>query len=42
VSAPDLPITRWQGTTIAIGFAPFAAPIARLAVGASIARASSP
>ena len=30
---PSAPITRWQGTTSQIGFAPFAAPTARDAVG---------
>ena len=38
----SLPTTRWQGTTIAIGFAPFAAPTARHALGRPIADASSP
>src|SRR5438034_498773 len=33
VSAPLLAITRWHGTTIGMGFAPFAAPTARTASG---------
>ena len=32
-----LPITRWQGRTIETGLRPFAAPIARTAVGRPIA-----
>ena len=35
-------MTRWHGTTIGHGFAPFAAPTARNAVGLPIFRASSP
>ena len=34
-------MTRWQGTTIATGLAPFAAPTARTAVEAPMARATS-
>jgi outer membrane usher protein len=41
VSDPSAPITRWQGTTIGSGFAPFAAPTARDAAGRPIRRASS-
>jgi hypothetical protein len=33
VSVPSAPITRWQGTMIAIGFAPLARPTAREAPG---------
>src|SRR5579885_118139 len=39
---PLLPITRWQGTMMGIGFAPFARPTARAARGAPISRASCP
>lgn len=42
VSDRSEPMTRWQGTTIGHGFAPFAAPTARKAVGLPIRRASSP
>ena len=35
VNAPLLPMTRWQGMMIGIGFAPFAAPTARVAFGAA-------
>ena len=38
---PSVPITRWHGITIEIGFRPFAAPAARIAVGLSARRASS-
>ena len=31
VSEPSLPITRWHGATMEIGFFPFAAPTARKA-----------
>jgi hypothetical protein len=33
---PSLAITRWHGTMMGIGFAPFALPTARTAVGAPI------
>ena len=33
VSEPSDPTIRWHGRTIATGFFPFAAPIARVAVG---------
>ena len=33
VSEPFAPTTRWHGMTIGMGFAPFAAPTARDAVG---------
>src|SRR4051812_48950170 len=42
VSFPLLPITRWQGTTIGIGFAPLARPTARDPLGLPMRRASSP
>jgi hypothetical protein len=35
-------ITRWQGTTMQIGFDPLARPTARTADGRPIARAMSP
>ena len=41
VSEPSAPITRWHGTTIGSGFAPFAAPTARDAAGRPTRRASS-
>src|SRR2546423_1343219 len=40
-SVPSEAITRWHGTTSAIGFRPFAAPTARVADGCPTARASS-
>src|SRR6266849_9530210 len=40
-SVPSEAITRWHGTTSAIGFLPFAAPTARVAVGWPTTRASS-
>jgi outer membrane usher protein len=39
VRSPVEPMTRWHGTTIEIGFRPFAAPTARMAVGLPICRA---
>jgi hypothetical protein len=36
---PLAPITRWHGTTIGMGFAPFAAPTPPTAVGAPLAAA---
>ena len=41
VSAPLLPITRWQGNMIGIGLRPFAAPTARTALGEPTLFASS-
>ncbi len=42
VSAPEEPITRWQGMTMAIGLEPFANPTALLALGRPIRLASAP
>ena len=42
VSLPLLPITRWQGMMMGIGFAPFARPTAREALGLPTRSASSP
>src|SRR5712664_440408 len=39
-SVPSEAITRWHGTTSAIGFLPFAAPTARVAVDRPTARAN--
>jgi len=41
-SRPELPITRWQGTTMGSGFRPLARPTARTAVGRPICFAMSP
>lgn len=40
VNEPSAPMTRWQGTMIGSGLAPFAAPTARAALRRE--RASSP
>jgi hypothetical protein len=40
VSDPLAPMTRWQGMTIGIGLAPFAAPTARTADGVRYVRRS--
>ena len=41
VIEPSAPMTRWQGTMIAIGFRPLAAPTARIALGFPTRVASS-
>ncbi|MNT96454.1 hypothetical protein D3C72_2385490 [compost metagenome] len=41
VSAPLLPITRWQGTMMLSGLRPLAAPTARTALGLPMAWAIS-
>jgi hypothetical protein len=38
---PFEPITRWQGTTMLMGFWPLARPAARTALGLPMRRASS-
>ena len=42
VSAPEVPITRWQGISSPIGLRPTAPPTARAAPGFPIRRATSP